>query len=190
MKQGDADVVTDRLVGLAPVVSPRTVVLVLGSFPGAASLRLQQYYGHPQNQFWRILSAVWPEHPLPEGAAAYEQRCHWLLERGVGLWDVYASCERQGSLDAAIRRAQVNDFAGLKARCPLLRAVAHNGGESYRHHALVRHSLGMDPGPQGGSTACPIESIKLPSTSPAHAAMGFALKFAAWKECLTRHGLA
>lgn len=179
-----------RLQGLAPVVADHTVVLVLGSFPGATSLRLQQYYGHPQNQFWRILAAVWPAFPLPEGPGAYAARCQWLLERGVGLWDVYASCERQGSLDTAIRHAQVNDFAGLRARCPALRAIAHNGAESYRHHAAVRRSLDTCQAHQGVVSAHRIESLKLPSTSPANAAVSFARKFAAWEECLTRHGLA
>jgi len=96
----------ERLTGLAPVVSERTVVLVLGSFPGAASLRAGQYYAHPQNHFWRILQALWPQHTLP-GAEHYGERCNWLLARGLGLWDVYASCERSGSLDTSIRNAQV-----------------------------------------------------------------------------------
>ena len=97
-----------RLQGLAPAVSASTVVLVLGSFPGARSLAEGQYYAHPQNHFWRILQAVWPGDAQPEG---YDGRIHWLLAHGLGLWDVYASCEREGSLDARIRNAEINDFS-------------------------------------------------------------------------------
>ena len=105
-----------RLVGLPPVVGSGTVVLVLGSFPGVASLRAQQYYAHPHNHFWRILQALWPQNLLP-GPQDYAARCDWLLARGLGLWDVYGACEREGSLDARIRNAEVNDFALLHARC-------------------------------------------------------------------------
>ncbi len=106
-----------RLVGLPPVVGAGTRVLVLGSFPGAASLAARQYYGHARNQFWPILAALWPQHPLPD-RGHYAARCDWLLARGLGLWDVYAACERQGSLDASIRNARVNDFAGQPGRLP------------------------------------------------------------------------
>ena len=85
------------LQGLAAVAGPGTRLLVLGSFPGAASLKAQQYYGHPQNHFWRILQSLWPQHPLPPaGPVGYTDRCTWLLDRGLGLWDVYQSCEREG----------------------------------------------------------------------------------------------
>ncbi|WCT23338.1 DNA-deoxyinosine glycosylase [Acidovorax temperans] len=161
-----------RLTGLPPVVSERTVVLVLGSFPGAASLRAGQYYAHPQNHFWRILQTLWPQHPLPEH---YGQRCEWLLARGLGLWDVYASCERVGSLDTHIRNAQVNDFASLRARCPRLAAIAHNGGESFRHERSTA-LLGV-----------PVH--RLPSTSPANASWSFERKLTAWAQLLARHGL-
>ena len=160
-----------RLVGLPPVVGAGTRVLVLGSFPGAASLRAQQYYGHPQNHFWKILQALWPAHPQP---ADYAGRCAWLLARGLGLWDVYAACEREGSLDASIRNAQVNDFAGLHARAPRLAAIAHNGGESYSHAAAVRASLGVSG----------IPALRLPSTSPANASWSFDKKLNAWREAL------
>jgi hypoxanthine-DNA glycosylase len=159
---------------LAPVVSDRTVVLVLGSFPGAASLRAGQYYAHPQNHFWRIVQALWPQHPLPDGHD-YDQRCAWLLARGLGLWDVYASCERVGSLDTRIRNAQVNDFASLRGRCPRLAAIAHNGGESFKH-ARSTALLGV-----------PVS--RLPSTSPANASWSFERKLTAWAELLARHGL-
>lgn len=166
-----------RWEGLAPVTSAQTVVLVLGSFPGAASLRAGQYYAHPQNHFWKIAQALWPVLPLP---ADYAARCQWLLERGLGLWDVYESCERQGSLDASIRNAQVNDFARLSGCCPRLAAVAHNGGESFKHADAVRGSLGAAQG---------IESVRLPSTSPANASWSFDRKVNAWAALMTAHGL-
>jgi G:T/U-mismatch repair DNA glycosylase len=61
-----------------------------------------------------LLQALWPRHPQPP-RADYAGRCEWLLERGLGLWDVYASCEREGSLDSAIRCAQVNDCRAAPA---------------------------------------------------------------------------
>lgn len=193
-----------RLQGLPPVVSASTVVLVLGSFPGAASLRLRQYYAHPQNHFWKILQALWPQHPLPPaGPSGYAARCEWLLARGLGLWDVYESCEREGSLDTSIRNAQVNDFARLQAACPQLAAVAHNGGESFRHAPAVLGSFGHPraaahdgalpdqrlgagsvPGP-----ARPIASHRLPSTSPANASWSFERKLAAWAALMSAQGL-
>ena len=167
-----------RLQGLPPIVGPQIRVLILGSFPGIASLKAQQYYAHPHNQFWKILQALWPQHPLP-GPEHYERRCAWLLARGLGLWDVYASCEREGSLDSAIRNAEVNDFARLKAHCPKLQLIVHNGGESFRHAKLVRASLGAEHFPL----------VKLPSTSPANASWSFERKLAAWREVMVLAGL-
>jgi len=165
------------------VASEGTVVLVLGSFPGAASLRAQQYYAHPQNHFWKILQTLWPQYPLPAaGPEHYAQRCDWLLARGLGLWDVYESCEREGSLDTSIRNARVNDFARLRGRCPRLAAVAHNGAESFRHAPAVLASLGPQHGPQ-------IAAVRLPSTSPANASWSFDRKLAAWAALLSAHHL-
>ncbi|MDO8719484.1 MAG: DNA-deoxyinosine glycosylase, partial [Polaromonas sp.] len=120
------------LTGLPPLVSGQTRLLILGSFPGVASLAAQQYYGHPQNHFWKILQAIWPSMPIGTGEDGYKIRSEWLLARQLGLWDVYAACEREGSLDSAIRRPVVNDFAALQRLCPALQAIAHNGGESFK----------------------------------------------------------
>lgn len=180
-----------RLVGLPPVVSPDTVVLVLGSFPGAASLRLRQYYAHPQNHFWKILQALWPHHALPPpGADGYAARCDWLLARRLGLWDVYESCEREGSLDARIRNPQLNDFARLHKACPRLAAVAHNGGESFKHARAVLGCFGQPRLAVGnGMPAGPIASHCLPSTSPANASWSFERKLAAWSALMSAHRL-
>jgi len=163
-----------RLHGLPPLVTDHTRMLVLGSFPSVASLARQQYYAHPQNAFWRLLQAIWPDHPMP-GALHYQQRVAWMLDKGLGLWDVYASCEREGSLDTAIRQPQVNDLAGLLRRCPNLQLIAHNGGESFRH-ARVTRALGL-----------PV--YRLPSTSPANASWSFERKLAAWREVVDIAGL-
>lgn len=163
------------LTGLAPLVSSRTRVLILGSFPGVASLAAQQYYGHPQNQFWRILQAIWSSSPIPVGADSYQNRSAWLLDRGLGLWDVYAACEREGSLDSRIRHPVVNDFAKMQRQCPALEAIAHNGGESFKH-ARYTALLGR-----------PV--YKLPSTSPANASWSFERKLAVWRDVFEKHGL-
>lgn len=162
-----------RLMGLPPVIGPATRVLVLGSFPGVASLRAQQYYGHPRNQFWKILGALWSRDLM---VMTYDDRLTCVREQGLGIWDVYASCEREGSLDADIREPILNDFAAMLRQCPRLQAIAHNGSESFRH-ARHTHALGL-----------PV--YRLPSTSPANAAWSFDRKLAAWAEVLRRHGVA
>lgn len=161
------------LHGLPALVSPQTRVLVLGSFPGGRSLQMQQYYAHPHNQFWKILQAIWPDSPGAICADSYENRSAWLLERGLGLWDVYASCERAGSLDSAIRNAVPNDIAALQL--PQLRAVAHNGGESFKH---ARHTRTLG-----------VPVYQLPSTSPANASWSFEKKLAAWRGVMRECGL-
>ena len=160
------------LQGLPPVLGPHTRLLVLGSFPGRMSLETQRYYGHPQNHFWKILAAIWQ---LPLIDMTYAERIETLHARGLGLWDVYAACEREGSLDSAIRHARPNDLGGLRSRCPQLQAIAHNGGESFRH---ARHSQALG-----------VPVYRLPSTSPANASWSFERKLAAWSEVLQRHAV-
>ena len=171
-----------RLQGLAPLVSPATRVVVLGSFPGVRSLERQQYYANPQNHFWRILQALWPQAPWPPDAD-YAGRCACALAQGLGLWDVYAHCEREGSLDSAIRAAQLNDFPALLRQCPQLSGIVHNGGESFRHARAVEQSLA-----QAGLSGR-VQIHKLPSTSPANASWTFDRKLAAWRVAMQEHGL-
>lgn len=161
------------LLGLPPVASPNARLLMLGSFPGVASLREQRYYAHPRNQFWPIVG-----HLLGWGDVAdmgYAQRVHAAEQAGLAIWDVYAACEREGSLDADIRNAEVNDLQGFVARLPRLRAIAHNGGESARA-ARITAALGL-----------PV--FKLPSSSPANASWSFERKCAAWREAFVASGL-
>lgn len=155
----------NRKAGFDPVVDARTRLLILGSLPGDASLRAAQYYGHPRNAFWRLIGGV-----IGRDLAAlpYDERLAALKAAGVGLWDVIASAERPGSLDAAIRRPEAADLRGLVAGLPDLRAVAFNGGTAARLGRAVLAGL-----PES------VALIDLPSSSPAHA-RPFDEKAAAW----------
>ncbi len=163
----------DLLRGLPPVIDHRTRLLVLGSFPSAASLQAGQYYAHPRNQFWPLLSALWN---VDLRSLGYAKRLQEVLRRGLGIWDVYAHCRREGSLDSAIRDAEFNDLECLKQQAPQLQCVAHNGGESARAMRFTQ-ALG-------------INVWRLPSTSPANASWSFERKLAAWREAFTAHGVA
>ena len=162
----------DRLQGLPPVIGRHSRLVILGSFPSVASLQAQQYYAHPRNQFWPLLSALWG---VELSALPYAQRLAEIRRRGLGLWDVYASCCRQGSLDSAIDSAVFNDLASLRQRAPALQRVAHNGGESARAMKQVQ-ALGV-----------PV--LKLPSSSPANASWSFERKRAAWHTAFDEAGI-
>jgi hypothetical protein len=143
-----------RSVGFEPVVDDRTRVLILGSLPGDASLKAAQYYAHPRNSFWPLIGGLLDD-DLP--ALPYGERLLRLKKRGLGLWDVIASAERSGSLDAAIRSPEAADLRGLAAGLPRLQAVAFNGGLAARLGRRILSDLGE------------VALIDLPSSSPAHA---------------------
>jgi TDG/mug DNA glycosylase family protein len=167
------------LQGFAPVAGQHSRVLILGSMPGAASLRAAQYYAHPRNQFWPIMGTLVGAHPeLP-----YAQRLARLTTAGIALWDVFARCEREGSLDQRIvdETAVANDFCAFLATQPSIRTVLLNGGkadQSFRR--IVLPTL----------TGLELRSVRLPSTSPAHAALRQEHKLLAWREALHAAGIA
>ena len=161
-----------RISGFAPLVGSRPRVLILGSMPSVASLEKSEYYGKPQNAFWRIMGELFAAGPeLP-----YNARVEKLGAAGVAVWDVLASCVRQGSLDSAIdmRTAEVNDIAALLAARPSINSVFFNGRKAqqifrsrlYRRIELVRPELSYHV---------------LPSTSPALATLDFAAKLHEWR---------
>ena len=142
-------------------------ILVLGSMPGAESLRQQQYYAFKHNAFWRIMGEVYgfsPELPYPERLAEL-RRC------GVALWDVLAACERPGSLDSDIRGARPNDIPALVSKLPKLERILCNGGASRNFLRRFFPELAAE---------------QLPSTSPAAARFTYAEKLAAWRAALGR----
>lgn len=156
----------------APIARRDARVLVLGSMPGEASLAAGRYYANPQNAFWPIVGAVCGFDPTMH----YARKLAALRARGIALWDVLQSCERDGSLDGDIATASMraNDFAAFFAAHPRIAAVLCNGGTS---HALFTRRVQ----PSLNAMARALPCMRLPSTSPANAGTSRAHKLRAWR---------
>lgn len=152
-------------------------ILVLGSMPGVASLRAQQYYAHPRNLFWPFMSEIFGV-PI---AVDYKARLARVHAHGIAIWDVLAACERPGSLDGHIVRDSevANDFTGFFAQHPKLQRICLNGGKAAA--LFARHVLGPQP-----ELRTRFEIVAVPSTSPANAGQSRAAKLAIWREALHR----
>ncbi len=158
-----------------PIEAPSAKVLILGSIPSAASLAANEYYAHPRNQFWRIIADLLKNGPLVD----YSSKIQALIDAGIVLWDVMKSCNRPGSLDAAIDKQSIvtNDFNCFFAGHQKIRQVFFNGmtaETSFRR--LVLPELKCQP----------LNLHRLPSTSPTHAALNYQQKLEAWRVVVGR----
>lgn len=155
-----------RSRGFPPVLDADVKVLILGSFPSPASLAKKQYYGHPQNHFWKLMGALLK---LPLYDMDYAQRLPLLLEHHIGLWDVLQQCERAGALDSNIRNAVHNDFRRVTRVARGLQRVCFNGKTAGRFEPVFAE-LGY-------------QTLVLPSSSPAYT-LGFDKKLKVWRGVL------
>ena len=156
------------IASFSPNVDQYSEMIILGSMPGVESLRQQQYYAHPRNTFWKIMGELYSFSPeLP-----YKTRLQQLLACRIALWDSAFSCQRDGSLDSAIRAVKINNFEEFFQRYPGIKTVCFNGQAAGK--LFIKHSKAMN--------LPPLTFIQLPSTSPAHASMKFRDKLLAWQQ--------
>ena len=157
-----------------PIVGRNPRIIILGSMPGVVSLQAVQYYANPRNAFWAIIAELFGI----DIECSYESRVRQVSQLPLILWDTLKACHRQGSLDSKILRQQIeaNNIAGLVEQHAGLRVIAFNGAASEKYfYQLEKHRLPANHR---------LELIKLPSTSPANAAMNFQHKLAAWRQLL------
>lgn len=152
---------------IPPVFDGNSRVLILGSFPSVKSREVCFFYGHPQNRFWLVLSALY-ETPIPDSV---DGKREFLLAHGIALWDVIASCEIEGSADQSIKDVRPNDVGRILAVSPI-QEIFVNGktAEKYYNTYLLKRL--------GRSAVC------LPSTSPANAAWSLSALIDAWSVIL------
>lgn len=153
-----------RISSFPPIISEGSKILILGSVPGVKSLEMQQYYAHPQNQFWKIIFKLFEE----DFTADYQKRTEIIRKNNIALWDVIDSCEREGSLDTKIRNEEHNDILKILRHHPNIKAVFCNGQKSFKN---LKKILGKE-------SEIPI--FVLPSTSPLHT-VSFDKKLTEWE---------
>lgn len=165
--------------GFKPVIDQYSHVLILGSMPSEESLRRQEYYANPRNQFWRIMEILFSSENIAEGIEqsdygrgdiSYAQKLEIILRNQLALWDVIAACEREGSLDSNIRSPEPNAFAELFIQYPNLHFVAFNGQKAFD---IYRRKVGLNL--KEGLIYQPLSS-----TSPANT-MSLERKVEEWK---------
>lgn len=159
-----------EIQSLAPIAGPDARVLILGSIPGVESLRKQQYYSNPRNQFWRIFYTIL-DLPFEDD---YPKRLDDARKSCIALWDVIGQCYREGSLDSSIRREQPNDLGAFIKDHPQLKLIAFNGTKAY---ATYQKYFGKHP-------LTGVSLLSLPSTSPTPGRYNktFEEKLKCWKE--------
>lgn len=138
-----------------PILDHNTRILFLGSFPSIASFEQAFYYAHPRNAFWPIIESI-----FDVTLESNETKRAFCLEKGIGLWDVIGSCERNNSSDTNLKNCAPNDFEKLLRDYPNIKALAFTGKKS--HDLFMKFYKELS-----------IEKVLLPSTSPAYAAMKF-----------------
>lgn len=157
----------NRISSFPPIVDHHSKIIILGSIPGVKSLEKQQYYGHPQNKFWKIMIELLKENFTED----YDERINILKKHNIALWDVIDSCERKGSLDSEIKNEEANQIKELLEEFPNIKTIFCNGGKSYKN---LQKILGKN---------FKIPFYLLPSTSPLHT-ISFERKLEDWKVIL------
>jgi len=149
-----------------PILFCDTKILILGTFPSLDSFKYNFYYAHARNQFWKILSAIFD---MP--VVTKEEKITLLREKKIGLWDIVASCERKNSSDTNLKNCVLNDIPLLLRTYQDIQLLAFTGQKA----AQLYHRQYAD---------LSIETVTLPSPSPAYAKMRITQKLEIYRNCL------
>jgi len=159
------------LKSFSPIAGLNPKVLILGSMPSQKSLELQQYYAHPQNSFWWVMAKMF-DFSID---LSYSEKVQKLEQNGVAVWDVLNQCQREGSLDSnIIRETEVtNDISGFLASQLSIKFLGFNGGAA---KAIYKRHIGLANND--------LDSMQLPSTSPAYASITKQQKYQIWQQAM------
>ncbi len=161
---------TELIEAFPPILPSKPHTLILGTMPGVRSLEANQYYAHPQNQFWKLMGDIYGAGP----ALPYCARVQILKERGIAVWDVVRACTRNGSMDADIRNEIPNDFAEFYRQHPTIELVVFDSLTAegiYKRRVLP-------------TLTKQLRYVRVPSPSPANARLPYSAKLTLWSQAL------
>lgn len=134
--------------------------------PSKLSIKLQQYYGHPCNSFWRILFTLFNI----TFTSDYNNKKLLAIDNNIAIWDVCYGAIRKGSLDSAIKEESPNKIDELIALNPSISTIAFNGQKAAKLYEKYFKKYND------------INYITLLSTSPANAKYSFEEKLKDWSQ--------
>ena len=152
---------------IPPFYNRDSNILILGSFPSVKSREQIFFYGHPQNRFWKVISAVF-ECDCPK---TVEQKRKFLAKNRIALWDSIASCDIIGSADSTITNVVPNDISEILENSSVERIFVNGKTSEKYYNKYIRDVIKRD-------------AICLPSTSPANAGWGIERLINEWKNIL------
>lgn len=149
---------------IAPVFDTHSKIMILGSFPSVKSREGKFFYHHPQNRFWKVLAGIL-KCEVPD---TISEKREMLLNHGIAVWDVIASCEIEGSSDSSIKNVIPNDLERVLSKADIAQIYTNGATASRLYKKYCYGKIHM-------------EDIKLPSTSPANASYSLEKLMDAWK---------
>jgi hypoxanthine-DNA glycosylase len=150
-----------------PIIFDDSILLILGTFPSFDSLKNNFYYGHRQNQFWKLLSFVFKE----DEPKTIDEKLSFLKKYKVALWDMVDSCQRENSLDSSLKKIKINDIEHILKKYPNIKAIYFTGRKA--QDLFEKHFSYLD-----------IKRYYLPSPSPAYRKINFEEKLKLWKRLI------
>ena len=158
-----------------PLYNSESRILILGSLPSVKSREQMFFYGHPQNRFWKVITAVINNSGMNdkniEVPVTIDGKKMMLHNNHIALWDTIYSCDIIGSSDSSIRNVVPTDLKPILEQSKITKVFC-NGATSARYYKKYQEKeLG-------------IKAVTLPSTSPANAAYSVERLVKIWSERL------
>ena len=126
-----------KVKSFAPIATPKSRILILGTMPSTESIKKTEYYAHSKNHFWDILYRIcyrnWDFFRPVQEQESYTNKIELLNKNNIALWDILKYCDRKGNLDKHIRNEIKNDIQGFLKEHNNVSKILFNGLNAHKY---------------------------------------------------------